>query len=109
MLTRKQSDLLHFIERHQAEQGGVSLTYNDMRDALRLKSKSGIHRLITGLEERGFIRRIPGRARAVEVLRRHRTSAEELEKLAWAVATEEGPAKAAQALVDLAIKIMPAP
>lgn len=68
MLTRKQQELLLFIhERLQA--GGVSPSFDEMKDALGLKSKSGIHRLITGLEERGFIRRLPHRARALEVTR----------------------------------------
>jgi repressor LexA len=68
MLTRKQYDLLMFINRRLAD-AGVSPSFDEMRDALGLKSKSGIHRLITGLEERGFIRRLPHRARALEVLR----------------------------------------
>ncbi|MFV3077162.1 transcriptional repressor LexA [Niveispirillum fermenti] len=68
MLTRKQQELLFFIN-ERLEQGGVSPSFDEMKDALGLKSKSGIHRLITGLEERGFIRRLPHRARALEVLR----------------------------------------
>ena len=68
MLTRKQHELLLFIHRHLSDQG-VSPSFDEMKDALRLKSKSGIHRLITGLEERGFIRRLPHRARALEVTR----------------------------------------
>ena len=68
MLTRKQQELLLFIN-GRLEQGGVSPSFDEMKDALGLKSKSGIHRLITGLEERGFIRRLPHRARALEVLR----------------------------------------
>ena len=68
MLTRKQHELLLFIHRHLSDQG-VSPSFDEMKDALKLKSKSGIHRLITGLEERGFIRRLPHRARALEVLR----------------------------------------
>jgi repressor LexA len=68
MLTRKQHELLLFIHLHLSEQG-VSPSFDEMKDALRLKSKSGIHRLITGLEERGFIRRLPHRARALEVTR----------------------------------------
>ncbi|MEZ5872102.1 MAG: transcriptional repressor LexA [Nitratireductor sp.] len=68
MLTRQQRELLLFIhERLQAE--GVPPSFDEMKDALELKSKSGIHRLITALEERGFIRRLPNRARALEVLR----------------------------------------
>ena len=68
MLTRKQHELLLFINRRLSETG-VSPSFDEMKDALNLKSKSGIHRLITGLEERGFIRRLPHRARALEVLR----------------------------------------
>lgn len=68
MLTRKQQELLFFIN-ERLDEGGVSPSFDEMKDALGLKSKSGIHRLITGLEERGFIRRLPHRARALEVLR----------------------------------------
>jgi repressor LexA len=68
MLTRKQQELLIFINAKLAEKG-VSPSFEEMKEALGLKSKSGIHRLITGLEERGFIRRLPHRARALEVLR----------------------------------------
>lgn len=68
MLTSKQKELLLFIhERMQAE--GVPPSFDEMKDALSLKSKSGIHRLITALVERGFIRRLPHRARAIEVLK----------------------------------------
>lgn len=68
MLTRKQHELLLFIEQRLSETG-VSPSFDEMKDALALKSKSGIHRLITGLEERGFIRRLAHRARALEVVR----------------------------------------
>ncbi len=68
MLTLKQQELLSFIH-HRLEQGGVSPSFEEMKDALDLKSKSGIHRLINALEERGFIRRLPNRARALEVLK----------------------------------------
>jgi repressor LexA len=68
MLTRKQHELLLFINGRLA-QTGVSPSFDEMKDALGLKSKSGIHRLISGLEERGFIRRLPHRARALEVVR----------------------------------------
>ncbi len=68
MLTQKQYELLTFIDR-RLKYAGVSPSFDEMKDALRLKSKSGIHRLLTGLEERGFIRRLPHRARALEVLR----------------------------------------
>jgi len=68
MLTRKQHELLLFINRRLGE-GGISPSFEEMKDALGLKSKSGIHRLISGLEERGFIRRLPHRARALEVVK----------------------------------------
>lgn len=68
MLTRKQHELLMFInDRLQA--GGVSPSFEEMKEALDLKSKSGVHRLVNALEERQFIRRLPNRARALEVLR----------------------------------------
>ncbi len=68
MLTKKQHELLMYIHRH-LERTGVSPSFDEMKDALDLKSKSGIHRLITGLEERGFIRRLAHRARALEVVK----------------------------------------
>lgn len=68
MLTRKQHDLLMFIH-EKLEVSGVSPSFEEMKEAMKLKSKSGIHRLVTGLEERGFIRRLAHRARALEVLR----------------------------------------
>ena len=68
MLTKKQHELLLFIHKH-LQKHGVSPSFDEMKAALELKSKSGIHRLITGLEERGFIRRLAHRARAVEVVR----------------------------------------
>src|SRR5580698_8806341 len=68
MLTKKQFELLIFVNRRLKE-SGVSPSFEEMKDALGLKSKSGIHRLIRGLEERGFIRRLAHRARALEVAR----------------------------------------
>ena len=68
MLTRKQHDLLSFIN-ERLKESGVPPSFDEMKDALELRSKSGIHRLITALEERGFIRRLPNRARALEVLK----------------------------------------
>src|SRR6202140_3022165 len=66
MLTRKQAELLRFIH-ERLKEAGVPPSFDEMKDALDLRSKSGIHRLTTGLEERGFIRRLPNRARAIEV------------------------------------------
>ncbi len=68
MLTKKQYELLVFIDQ-RLRQTGVSPSYDEMKDALSLRSKSGIHRLVSGLEERGFIRRLPHRARALEILK----------------------------------------
>ncbi|MCC6469316.1 MAG: transcriptional repressor LexA [Alphaproteobacteria bacterium] len=68
MLTRKQYELLMFIQ-ERLRQTGVSPSFDEMKEALNLRSKSGIHRLITGLAERGFIRRLAHRARALEVVR----------------------------------------
>ena len=68
MLTKKQYELLLYIDRH-LKQTGFSPSFEEMKDALKLKSKSGIHRLISALEERGFLGRRHHRARALEVLR----------------------------------------
>src|SRR5688500_11344463 len=68
MLTRKQFELLRFIN-ERLKESGVPPSFDEMKDALDLRSKSGIHRLITALEERGFIRRLPNRARAIEVIK----------------------------------------
>jgi len=68
MLTRKQHELLMFIN-ERIKEGGISPSFDEMKEALDLRSKSGIHRLITALEERGFIRRLPHRARALEILK----------------------------------------
>jgi len=68
MLTQKQKNLLMFIN-ERMQKDGVPPSFDEMKDALELKSKSGIHRLITALEERGFIRRLPHKARALEVLK----------------------------------------
>ncbi|MGE3148125.1 MAG: transcriptional repressor LexA [Pseudorhodoplanes sp.] len=68
MLTRKQFELLRFVH-DRLKETGVPPSFDEMKDALDLRSKSGIHRLITALEERGFIRRLPNRARAIEVIK----------------------------------------
>jgi len=85
MLTKKQYELLLFINKRLNEQG-VSPSFDEMKGALGLRSKSGIHRLITGLEERGFIRRLPHRARALEIARLP-------ENLAPAAAASAAPAR----------------
>lgn len=68
MLTAKQHELIRFIQL-KLEETGISPSFEEMKEALDLKSKSGVHRLISALEERGFIRRLPNRARALEVLK----------------------------------------
>lgn len=68
MLTAKQHELIRFIQA-KLEETGISPSFEEMKEALDLKSKSGVHRLISALEERGFIRRLPNRARALEVLK----------------------------------------
>ncbi|PKQ13517.1 MAG: repressor LexA [Alphaproteobacteria bacterium HGW-Alphaproteobacteria-1] len=68
MLTKKQLDLLEFIQK-RVQRDGVPPSFDEMREALDLRSKSGIHRLITALEERGFIRRLAHRARALEIVK----------------------------------------
>lgn len=68
MLTKKQKELLTFIH-ERVKETGVPPSFDEMKEALDLKSKSGIHRLITALEERGFLRRLPHRARALEILK----------------------------------------
>src|SRR5204863_3157694 len=68
MLTAKQRELLLFID-NRLNESGISPSFDEMKDALELKSKSGVHRLISALEERGFIRRLPNRARALEVIK----------------------------------------
>ncbi|MEM6856316.1 MAG: transcriptional repressor LexA [Pseudomonadota bacterium] len=68
MLTAKQHELIRFIQQ-RLEETGISPSFEEMKEALDLKSKSGVHRLISALEERGFIRRLPNRARALEVIK----------------------------------------
>ncbi len=86
MLTQRQHQLLKFIQDY-VDQHGVPPSFEEMRSALKLKSKSGIHRLITGLEERGYIRRLAYRARALEVVR----LPDSLQKVAGGDVVESGP------------------
>ena len=83
MLTTKQKELLMFIH-ERLKETGVPPSFDEMKEALDLQSKSGIHRLITALEERGFIRRLPHRARAIEII-----------KLPDAMSQTRGPRRAA--------------
>jgi repressor LexA len=98
MLTRKQHELLLYINERLSETG-VSPSFEEMKDALDLKSKSGVHRLISALEERGFIRRLPNRARALEILRMPETrSAVAVGAQAGALAT---PPRAANDIMEI--------
>lgn len=90
MLTRKQHELLMFISR-RLQEAGVPPSFDEMKEALGLRSKSGIHRLITGLEERGFIRRLPHRARALEIVRMPSNMAGDAAGPATLAATEPLP------------------
>jgi repressor LexA len=97
MLTRKQHELLLYIDKHLSE-SGVSPSFEEMKDALDLKSKSGVHRLISALEERGFIRRLANRARALEVLK--------MPEMKAAVPANSGaPLRVPQAANDLIIDL----
>lgn len=98
MLTRKQHELVCFINDRLAETG-VSPSFEEMKDALDLKSKSGVHRLISALEERNFIRRLPNRARALEVLR--------MPERPETPATKSASAKAAKAAATPAPSVSP--
>ena len=77
MLTRKQKELLDYLTAH-AEKSEVSPSFDEMRDALGRASKSGIHRLVSGLEERGYIRRLANRARAIDILKPGTSAAADL-------------------------------
>ena len=99
MLTRKQHELLMFIH-ERIKESGVSPSFDEMKEALDLASKSGIHRLITALEERGFLRRLPHRARALEVVK--------LPQQATAAAPPKGRAPFKPQLVDAGGAVAPA-
>lgn len=89
MLTPKQKELLLFIN-ERLKESGVPPSFDEMKDALDLRSKSGIHRLITALEERGFIRRLPHRARALEVIKLPEAAQTSLKRAAFAPEVIEG-------------------
>lgn len=89
MLTPKQKELLLFIH-ERLKESGVPPSFDEMKDALDLRSKSGIHRLITALEERGFIRRLPHRARALEVIKLPEAAQTSLKRKAFAPEVIEG-------------------
>ena len=100
MLTRKQHELLLYINERLSETG-VSPSFEEMKDALDLKSKSGVHRLISALEERGFIRRLPNRARALEVLRMPEMKGVAAVGAQTGTATPAAPPRAANDILDI--------
>jgi repressor LexA len=100
MLTRKQRELLEFIQK-RLQIDGVPPSFDEMKEALELRSKSGIHRLITALEERGFIRRLAHRARAIEILK----LPEAMERAAFEPRVIEGDARPAARPVQGALEV----
>lgn len=111
MLTPKQSQLLRFLASRQDEAGAVSPTYSEMMVAMNLKSKAGIHRIITALEERGYIERIPGRARAIHVIAGpfgrpvRPVTVQDLKSMVARLCVQEGPEVAIAALSDCAQQV----
>lgn len=101
MLTAKQHELVRFIQA-RLEETGISPSFEEMKEALDLKSKSGVHRLISALEERGFIRRLPNRARALEVLKQP-------EDVTSGVTARANPVAAVDAMAKTAPPPRPAP
>jgi repressor LexA len=99
MLTLKQRELLQFID-DRLKASGVSPSFDEMREALELKSKSGVHRLISALEERRFIRRLPNRARALEVIRMPETASP---TIASAMATKAVIPAAANDTIEISL------
>ncbi|MEA1619520.1 transcriptional repressor LexA [Erythrobacter sp. T5W1-R] len=107
MLTAKQHELIRFIQQ-RLEETGVSPSFEEMKEALDLKSKSGVHRLISALEERGFIRRLPNRARALEVIRQPE-DATPAPRPALRLAADNAPAPAAPKLREAANDVIDIP
>ncbi|MCA8888088.1 MAG: transcriptional repressor LexA [Parvularculaceae bacterium] len=107
MLTKKQSELLLFIN-DRIKETGVSPSFDEMKEALNLRSKSGIHRLITALEERGFLRRLPHRARALEVVRLPSEAGASAPKFSASVVHGNFPARNSSARRGAAAKARPA-
>jgi SOS-response transcriptional repressor LexA len=111
MLTARQSDLLRYLASWRDEGHGISPTYKQMQEALGLKSKAGIHRLIVSLEERGYIERIPNRARAIHVIAgpdgqpRRAVRAQDLIDLVGRLCVQEGPEVAIAALSDASARV----
>ena len=111
MLTKKQSDLLRYLYARQEEGAFISPSYDEMRDAMGLKSKCGIHRLVVCLEERGFIERLPQRPRSIRVLAgpgeapRRPVTPQDLKELVSRLVAQEGPEVAIAALSECAAQV----
>ncbi|WP_404481127.1 transcriptional repressor LexA [Novosphingobium sp. BL-52-GroH] len=108
MLTRKQHELLRFIQA-RLEESGISPSFEEMKEALDLKSKSGVHRLISALEERGFIRRLPNRARALEVLRQPDDTGTRAPRPAPANSNDDTPGRTPQRAPEAANDVIEIP
>ena len=100
MLTAKQHELLSFIH-ERLEASGISPSFEEMKEALDLKSKSGVHRLISALEERGFIRRLPNRARALEVVKMPDTAARTSDPVSRATSAPASAPAPANDVIDV--------
>lgn len=111
MLTPKQAELLRYLYARQEEGVEISPSYDEMRGAMGLKSKCGIHRLIVCLEERGYVERIPGRARAIRVIAgpngrpQRPVTAQDLKDIVARLCVQEGPEVAIAALCDCAQQV----
>lgn len=102
-MTPKQRELLTFIVEYQDDSGGISPSFQEMADALKLRSKSGVHKLLSGLEQRGCIVRQRTIARTIKVLQANDTvTVAELNQIVWRLAKQEGHARVAEALLDIA-------
>ncbi|WP_353216656.1 transcriptional repressor LexA [Sandarakinorhabdus sp.] len=107
MLTKKQQELLIFID-HRLKSDGVSPSFEEMKEALKLRSKSGVHRLVNALEERAFIRRLPNRARALEVLHLPEALKPALALPALALVASHGEPRAARPIAPPALAMLAA-
>lgn len=102
-MTPKQKQLLDYIVDYQRRTGGISPSFDEMAVAVGIRSKSGIHRLIGGLEQRGNIRRVAGQARTIRVLAAgHEVTLKDLDSLVYRLARQEGAERTCEALLDLA-------
>ncbi|WIM09281.1 hypothetical protein [Enhydrobacter sp.] len=108
MLTPRQAELLAFLRAYAAAHGGVMPSHDEITVALGLRSKARVSAVIDRLVERGFLRRLPRRARALELIDRTMAGAEALERAAARLIEERGPGATAVLLIELARRLTPA-